>query len=571
MNSLLAYLGDFSIPLPFGNNAQAVRRFGSLAVLAALLVAFFYVGFTVTTDNTNVGTTNGLWKSPSVYLWEHGGKANLDSGGFFYFPVYGYLSRLIPDGWVQYGVAAPVVTFRKMAILNGLFGGMASGLVFFLALRWSNSPVAACLVTLIHAGAGFVLLNSVNSEDIVPAYTFFLGASVCFFEFLFLKRIWLLIAAALLLALATLFHWTTTVPALAAFGSVLALLIFKKRTGLLLGAAWFGLYVCILQFAVLFAFRPAVHIPIWQVLYPAKGANAGGWVGLRPEKFLFLIMGMGNYFTGASNSASYTTGLSGNSLKYVIVSWLLFLPALGAIVGALLSKRVNPAMKYLAVFAFALLAAGEFGAFYSQPQDPQMQIQPMFAAIIGIILLACWWDPWPLRARTFAGLGVFAIALSNGALNVCLLRAGAGGDSRALKEVNQLEVLFPPSNTIIVCQGFESWTTWEFVVTFKGASDDFLAHSIQLASAFTGDRGISGEAAAVKTEKQIDAAMARGFHVVANRLWNEPPGALADSITTVASTKDARVYEEVLRANYRPGQSWTTGEGTFVELLPKKP
>ena len=560
-------MSNFSIPLVADGSPSAVGRYGYFAVVIALLVALFYVGFIVTTDNTNLATTNGLWKTPSVSAWEHGGEAPPDSGGLLYFPAYGHLARLFPDRLMQYAAQAPVVTFRKMAILNGIFGGLASGLVFFLALRFSNSLPVACLVTLAHAGAGFVLLNSVNSEDIIPAYTFFLGATVCFFEYLFLNRVWLLLVSALLFALAMLFHWTTMPPGLAAFAAVVILVLCRTRSGFLIGAAWLFLFACAVQILSLLIF-PRLHIPIWALLYPAKGARAGGWVGLSLEKIQYLIIGIGNYFCGANNDANYQTGFQGSHLRFVILSWVYFVPTLGASFVTLLSKRSAPALKYLAVFAIVLLATGEAGAFYSQPQDPQMQIQPMFATVAGLILIGSRYRFWRPTVRRAIGAGFLAIAFANGVSNVVWLRAGRGGDSRSLTDLHELESLFPWSTTVIVCHGFEGWTTWQFVVARKGDSQAFLDRSIQLARPFTTTRGISGQEAAVDIKSQIDGALAKGLRVVATPLWTETPEHFVASLTTVTEESRARVYDGALRNSYRLGRKWTTGEGPFVELLP---
>ena len=125
---------DFQIPPVFEESAQDSRRYRYYALAIAAIVACIYLCLIVTIDNTNLGTTNGLWKTPSVSAWEHHTGTPVDSGGFLYFPIYGTLARLIPDSLVEYGTHTPVPTFRKMALLDGLLGGIASGFVFFLAM-----------------------------------------------------------------------------------------------------------------------------------------------------------------------------------------------------------------------------------------------------------------------------------------------------------------------------------------------------------------------------------------------------------------------------------------------------
>jgi hypothetical protein len=546
----------------------SVTRYGYLALVVALIVATAYIGLVVTIDDTNLGTTNGLWKSPDVFAWGHGANQPFDTGEMLYTDAYGHLARLIPDALLQYGVPPPDVTFRKMAILNAIFGGVASGLVFLLAVRFTDSAWVATVVSLVHAGAGFVLLNSINSEDIIPAYTFLVGAVVCFFEFQHRGGFRLFVGSALLMALATLFHWTVMVPGVAAFGAVYLYLLPRGRLWFLQGAAWLFAFAASVQALILLAF-PFRHIPVWYVLYPAK-AQSSGWVGLFGEKLWYLLVGTGNYLSGANNLASYRMAFENSSILHsMILSWTVLAIALATCVGVVIRRPANSVSPLLAVFALALFAVGEAGAVYSQPQDPQMQIEPMFATIPGLILLA--------RQRTgSAGIlvrrcaitGLVVIGTVNGAWNTHLMTLGSGQDSKAIAAMTEFNRLFPKGKTLIVSHGFEGWMSWEFVLLWHGDSKGFIENGVHLARPFTIDRGITGADAAAIVCKQIDAALAEGRRVVAAAVWTMPSQEIIDSLTTVTSEADARVYVSILRKKYRTGMAWDTSLGRFVELVP---
>ncbi len=539
-----------------------------MPVLTAAIVAAAYLCLVVTIDNTNLGTTNGLWKSPAVFAWGHEHSGPLDSGGILYAPVYGLLTRLIPDSFLQYGTPAADLTFRKMAVLNAIFGGLASGLVCFLALRFTASPFSAGIISLLHAGAGFVLLNSINSEDIIPAYAFFLGATVCFFEYLHRGGIRLCAASALLLALATLFHWTVMAPGVAAIGAVYLVLLTQRRGFFWAGIAWLFLFLVFVQGLVLLAF-PWRHIPVWAVLYPGK-ANAAGWVGFFGEKGWNLVVGMGNDFAGANNLGNYKAAFANVSILHLMMlSWTVLAVALAASIVTLVRRPVISGLPLLAIFGIALFLAGEAGAVYSQPQDPQMQIEPMFAIIPGMILLlgrGSWlaaglWRPGV--AGTLALVGA-----ANGGWNVHLMQAGSGQDSKALSTIAQLDRLFPRDTTVIVSHGFEGWTTWRYVLLYRNDSEGFLRQSVHLARAFTMNRGITGRQAAAITIKEIDSDLASGQRVVAAALWTEPTEELVGAFTTVTTAAEARTYIPLVRNHYRTGKRWDTQVGPFVELLP---
>lgn len=556
----------FAMPPAIEESAHGTRRYSYYALAIAALVVCLYVCLVVTIDNTNLGTTNGLWKAPSVAAWEHRTGTPVDNGGFLYLPVYGTLARLIPDSVVQYGATAPLPAFRKMALLNALLGGSASGLVFFLALRFTRSFWASGLVVIAHAGAAFILLNSINSEDIIPAYTFILAALVFFFEFLRSGSLRHYLTAAFFMALATLFHWTVMAPGLAAFGAVYAMAMAKKRAYFAAGVAWLFVFLCLVQFVILLCL-PRYHVPIWAVIYPGK-AQAGGWLGFNAEKLIYLCVGIGNYFSGGQNSTDYSSSFHGIFLKSMVLSWLYCLVTLGTCVVALFSRWATPALKYLAVFALVLFAAGELGAVYSQPQDPQMQIQPMLACTLGLIVLA-----WRLLGtgawlRRLA-IGSLAVLMAiDGAWNVHLFRTQAGGDSLALSGIEQVDRLFPKDGTALVSQGFEGWVTWQHAILWAGNGQGFLDHNLLLTEPFIAHRGIGGADAAVLMTKRIDSALATGMRVMAAGLWTQTPEEFSSSLTTVTTLGQARIYDATLRPHYRTGRKWRTALGWFVELLP---
>jgi len=546
---------------PLGPEAGKVKPCWLPALLVTLGVACFYVFLVVWIDNTVIGTSNGLWKSVQVSAWAHGAGNDLDSGGILYSPVYGRLSRLIPDSVVRYGAPAGDVTFRKMALLNALFGAAASGLVCLLAFRFTLSRWAAIAVALVHAGCGFVMLNSVNSEDIIPAYTFFLAATVCFFEFLHNGGIAFFASSAVLLALVTLFHWTVMAPALAAFGAVYAFLLPKGRTFFRTGVAWLLLFLISIRVLLLLAF-PQRELTMLDALYPQKAA--AGWVGLLVQKIWFLAVGIGNYFTGAFNVDDWRIPFQNPSmLRLMIFSWAAWLAGFGTCAGILFWRRVAFRFRLLAVFAVVLFLTGEAGAVYSQPQDPQMQIQPMLIVVAGVILLAA------VAWRRGVAMVLLAVAAVNGYTNVHLFSSrDRGGDSRAAAGIRQIESLFPKDKTMLVAQGFEIWVSWHFALLGYRNFGEYIRQNTLLTDVFAEHAGISASDAAADVEKQIDAAFASGRRVVADSVWTDPLEQSAASFATVTQEPIARAYLSILKKRYRAGTRWETQEGPFVELLP---
>jgi hypothetical protein len=468
---------------------------------------------------------------------------------------------------MQYGIHAPVVTFRKMALLNGIFAGIAGAFIFIFAIRFSGSLVTALIAVLAHAAAGFVLMNSINSEDIMPGYTMFLGAALCYLEFLRLGRVWLIPASAVLFALATLFHWTLMAPGLAAIGALSLAILPRSRAILLVGVAWLGTFLGAV-WLLLFAVFPSMQLSIWRILYPEKADY--GWVGFHAEKFYFLAIGTGNYFLGAQNSGVYRGMFQGLPLVYMVVSWAFVALGLGSCIASIADKRAALPLKYFALFALVLFLTGEFGHLYSQPQDPQMHLEPMFGCIAGLVLLGRRVQSirFP-KPKIAAAAAAVLIIVSIGACNLRIFWATAGEDRQGIAGATELGRLFPKEKTLIVNHSFERWNSWYYILICRGDWAEFQKNTLATIGPFLAVRGVSAADAAATVQTRIDTALGAGQRVVASSLWPESSDAFVHVLSSVVEKDRAEKYDSILRPIYRIGTEWRTQSGRFVDLLPR--
>jgi hypothetical protein len=559
---------DTSAPAPATISGQSnLSRYRLLyALLLSLCLTVVYITLIVKIDNTNLQTTNGLWKTSPVYDWEHRISTPVDTGGFLYFPSYGYLSRLIPDRFVSYGVHGDVVTYRKLAVLNAVFGALASGAVFLLALRLTGSITAALLVFFAHASSAFVLLNSLNSEDVIPAYAFFVISTGLLLEYWITRRLFFLFLAAPFFALVTLFHWTLMIPGAAAIASVQIYDMVRHRRQPWSGLAFVLIFAVVIKVSLLIiAARTSQVFSVWGAIYPSKASGSSGYVGLSWEKIPYALIGIANYFCGGLNVSNYH-GVLANHLKTMLPSYFYFVTTSAACAWALWSCRAESKIKQMALFAVTLFSIGELEHFYSQPQDPQSQIQPMFITVVGLTILL-----WALTkskvagAFRWVGIGLLALFAANGAANLHFMLLTQGADSQSVKAVKEFAELFPPANTVLVTQGFEGWNTWLYVEVYHGDLGRYLSGNIELANAFTTHAGITGSEAAILTRKRIEKALDDGYRVVADEIWTEREQ-LVGSLTTVTNSEQARAYYDLLRPAFDLGRGWDTPYGRFVEL-----
>jgi hypothetical protein len=558
---------------PFEARRDVLRnwRLYSFAILIVAALAACHVLLIVRLDNTNLATSNGLFKSLDVRAWELRTGQPLDDAGILYAPVYGALARAIPDEAVSYGVVPSAPTFRKIALLNAVFGALSTGAVFVLAFRLLSSMCLALVAAIAHAGTGFIVLNSLNSEDVIPAYAFFTLAAAAFVRYAGTRRWSMLTVAGLLVAMVALLHWTLMPPAVAAMETVLLALAARKRAPL---ASVLIFPLCVLAGIGLFVAAAHVNfsgtpISFLRILYPAK-AQPSGWLGFGVNKAIYAVMGMGNYFAGAQNVVDYHYALNNSQwLRYMSVSWVYLAVAIGACVLALRRSGTAYEVRVLAGFGLALFLFGELEHLYSQPQDPQSQIQPMFVTVAGlIVLLRLLRDKFsriPLRLASLVLGAAFAL---NGALNLATFLPGTGADSRAVSAVRELAGQMRSGRAIIVSGGFEGWQAWLLVEVHGGDQVEYMGRVIHLFSIFVNRPGITGAQAGEVLRKRIEKARSAGLTVLAADLWTKPKADFVHSMTTLVDTERAVAFDDTLRGAFRTGRSFNTPVGRMVELLP---
>jgi hypothetical protein len=535
------------------------------AVLIALIFGSIYATAVVKLDNTNIGTTNGLWKTPMIRGWEKGTGRDLDNGEWLYQPLYGRLCRLIPDRWVAYGTPGPIVTFRKMAMLNAMFGGLASAVVFLLAMRFLSTLLASFVATLAHACAAFVIVNSVNSEDIIPAYTFFLLTTYFLFSYVQTNRLLYLFLAVVCCALVTLLHWTLMIPTLTGVIVVGLVLGFKDRRRAWMPPVFFGVFLVLLELFML-GFG---HIhSIREVLYPAK-AGPSGYLGLHRSKLIYASIGIGNYFLGGRNISDYRTAFGDwHILQWMKFSWVFAIGTITALVIAVAHRSSPPVLRLLAIFGLVIFGMGELEHLYSQPEDPQSQIQPMFATILGVIVIlyAAGRIGNAFAARWFAVASI-AVFMLEGAFNIIVSKQVRGEDSLFMKYALDLAHKFPPETDVIVTHGWEPWNTWIYSETYEGDSSRFGARNIAVVNGLVEHPGIPVLQAADFMAKQVSDQIDQGRHVVTNVIWVGSKADFAYGLTNIVDIGQAREYTDRLYDAFHAGKSWDTSVGKFVELL----
>ncbi len=434
--------------------------------LAFILTVSFLVGFTVWLENVHILTANGMYKSIQAEPWINDyWHARLDPANYLYFPLYGVSAHLLDMLGILPGKA-----WQQFAYLNDLWAGLCIVVVYAFVHRLTGSALVAALAALFHLGSGFVVGLAVTSEDIMPAYTLVLASMM-------LGALWFdrptyrrLVAVAVLFTLGWLIEWRLIFPTLSAF--LLALAIadapVAKR------AAWIAtLLVTIVALTGIVqqiweGHNGAMGLP--DLLWTGKGMGHfdSGWGGMDWAKLWMMLSGIGDYFLDSGPHFDPATVQAGLAMLSLSVALQLAIFLVGCVM--LWPQRHDRRLRCVAVIFLGTLGAGEAMNFYSQPQDPQMQINVMpwltvtWALIVaGLVVRRDASSGAPtLRAGFLVPLAV--LSLLPLVLNVHWLARSKGGDARAVAAVADLERAFPPDSTVYLYWGFEYIETWQFAL-----------------------------------------------------------------------------------------------------------
>ncbi|HGJ64030.1 TPA: hypothetical protein ENS27_01430, partial [bacterium] len=146
-----------------------------LTWVAGVIVSIFLIFCVIYIGNVNIHTADGIWKSVVINKWmADDPSVQLDNNHLLYYPIMAKLVPLIPSlGRLDY-------TWQKLALINCVFAGFASAGFFLLALGLYNNVTTAFIGTFFHAVCGYVLLESIISDDIIPSYSFFVFSIAIF-------------------------------------------------------------------------------------------------------------------------------------------------------------------------------------------------------------------------------------------------------------------------------------------------------------------------------------------------------------------------------------------------------
>ena len=520
----------------------ALLVIGGGALLMALVLWF---------DNAQGGLTgNGIFKSMELKPWiADPAHAPLYSANYLFYPVYGTLCRLLDLLGVFAGDPR-----RQLTILNAASAALCLGVVYLLARAITGDRLLALLTALFHIACNFVLLLAITNEDIMPSYTVMLASMA-------LASLWFarptaarVLAVSVLFSLGWLFEWRLMFPTLPAM--LVALWLCESRLSRRLG--WIALFLAgMVATAVAVAWAWSGHkgaVGPAGLLWTGK-AVVSAWSGFAWAKVGYLSDGVAAYLLGTA-----ITRLDGvpawDIWRYAGIAATLVIALVA--VRVLWRRRDDPSVRALAAVFGVTFVAGEVFNLYSQPQDPQMQINVMaWLTPAWALCLVAARGRWGWRGP--AALGGLSMALL--AYNILSLAPLRGADTAWQRSFDSIERRADPARTVFLLHVFD-WMV-VYATLYGGPQQygtDMLGPAPQATPKFKWigfahqalwhpEWSIERQVADMKS--QIERALDLGYEVLVVRLWDTGQAQLEKETGMIAGGDKIAALRTMLHRDYR--------------------
>lgn len=521
--------------------------------LAALLIigGAFLVGVILWLDNAQGGLTgNGIMKARQLSPWISApATAPLDPSNYLFFPAYGALCRLLDGLGIWVGDPR-----RQIALLNSFSASFCLCTVYLLVRHLTGRRVLAVLAALFHLACYDVLVLAVINEDIMSSYT-------VMFSSMALAAIWFahptplrIGIVAIVFTIGWLFEWRLMFPTLPAM--LAALWLCEKRPAMRLTwvAMFLGVMLATTALVALAWHGHAGSVGALDLLWTGKGVGSS-WGGFSWPKVIYLFDGMAGYLLGAG-IVTIADLPGGWDIWRVTGLAMMTAIAWASLVILWRARDSAQAWAVAAVFGGTFLA-GEVMNFYSQPQDPQMQINVMGWMTVGGALVTS--DL--LRRRGVVGLWLFAalsiVLLAN---NLWSLLPVRGADTAWQRAMRHIEQVADPKRTVFLLHDFE-WPA-SYFRAFGATSEPGLGglppaptagqpiRWIGLIDNFVRHPDWSLEAYVAALQEDINRARALGYDVVAIGVWTRNLPELLSETGMVADASHIGAVYHALHENY---------------------
>jgi hypothetical protein len=545
--------------LPF-TDLLAVFLLGSCLLIALVLWM----------DNAEGVTGNGAFKAMTIKQWmAEPSRAPLNNSNYLYFPLMAILCGLLDLVGVFVGDPR-----RQLTIINAVSAAACLCLLFVLVYRLTHSRLVSWATVLFQVAAAFFLRLAISNEDILPSYAVMFAAMVmaCLW---FSRPTWKNVAlVAITFTLAWLMEWRLMFPVLPPM--LLALLIAPGRAAERLGriAVFLGTMLVTAKIAMILWGAHENNVPaLADLLWTGKGTETG-YAGFAWSKVWLLWVGTSQYLLGGIN-ISEVSNIKHMRSELLTASAVIAAVALVSL-AIIWRQRSSPALQLVTVVFGGTFAAGAIFNLYSQPQDPQMQINVMSWLAVGWALMLAN-SPKP---RTVAVAGSIA-AMGLLSYNVWRSQPGRGTDTAWIGALNQLERSTDPARTVYLVHGFEplmskafyywngKWNSLADLGTAPTSTPKFKF--LTLVNGPVDRPNASPQEWMEDIERQVDRVQDLGYDVVATDAWAGSTDRFVSAMATISGPEKSAAFYQLLQSHFSRMQAFhnpMTGTLYRLEVRP---
>ncbi|MBS0524239.1 MAG: hypothetical protein JSS04_11465 [Proteobacteria bacterium] len=531
-----------------GAGSPTPRALAADAGLIAAATFVLLVGIILWLDNAQALLTgNGVFKATELKPWINDpATAPLYPSNYLFYPVYGALCRVLD--WLGVLTGDPR---RQITILNAASAALCLGVVYRLSGAYTQSRALAASAALFHLACSFVLMLAITNEDIMPSYTVTMAAMA-------LAAVWFVkptparvLAVSVVFSLGWLGEWRLIFPALPGLLAALWIAPASLSSRLRAIALLLAGIVATASVAALLGRGHNGAVGPFDLLWTGKAVHSA-WAGFSWAKVGYLRDGIAAYLLGTA--ISWIPVVGWDLWRYLSLVLMAGLTAAAA--SELWPRRRDPLVRSAVAVFGVTFVAGEVFNLYSQPQDPQMQINVMpWLTLAWLFALKAAVPRW---RHGVAALTAAAILLL--AYNVWSLTPLRGLDTRWRVAFAELERRADPGRTVFVLHDFD-WVM-PYGSLYWGLEEpgvDHLGPAPQARPKFKwigfigqllrhSDWTIDQQTADLR--RQIDKALALGYDVLLVRLAHVDLDQLERETGMVASRRQLAALQATLQHDY---------------------
>jgi hypothetical protein len=291
----------------------------------------------------------------------------------------------------------------------------------------------------------------------------------------------------------------------------------------------------------------------FELIWTGKAVESA-WAGFSWAKVSYLSDGLAGYLLGTE--ITQFDSIPGWDLwRYTAIALALILLVVS--LRLLWGRRNDPVAWALAAIFGGTFVAGEVFNLYSQPQDPQMQINVLPWLTVGWALaLVAARSRWGARGlATLAALSVLLLTY-----NVWSLAPQRGGDTAWRKAFDAVEQKADPAKSVFLIHVFDwmhvyaslYWGKQEFGTDQLGPAPQAMPKFKWIGFAYDAlwHPEWSDERQVSDMEHQIDHALSLGYDVMSVRLWRIDERQLEKDTNTIAASSRVQALREALHRDY---------------------